>query len=140
MPDDRVAVQLESKGGSDRTVAIRSLKEARTVDASVGKVIVLQEGRPPIILLRRVVGGDVQGLVGVDCTVGDNIRIPRNAVVACGSVIDGEIVVGEGAIVANSEIRGACQVDPFSFVNEAHIFGADRKISIQREMMLFCRE
>jgi len=135
-----VDTQTKGRASADGTVTVGSLKEARNVGVAVTKVIVHEDGKPDITLFRRVIDGDVQGLVGVDCRIGINIRVPKNAIIACGSVVEGDIVVCEKALIVHSQIRGACEIDPGAVLNDACVSGADKSMRVYRDMMAFCRE
>ena len=115
---------------SARVVTVRSLKEAGSVGLDVHHVMVHEDGRPPIALARRIVGNDVQGFVGHDSRIGANIRVPQTAVIARGSVVDGDIHIGDGVILENAKITGAGRIRPFQHIRHEDTIAAGREVEI----------
>ncbi len=64
------------------------------------------------------------------CRIGNGIRVPVSAVVAAGSVVEGDVEIGTGVVLINATVAGAGRVKTFAVIRNMGFMGADRNVEI----------
>jgi len=112
--------------GTNGTVTVLRLEDARKVGAEADRVSVLADGKP-VMDLRRRMGFELEGFV-LRAEVNALVTIPKNAVVV-DSTIHKEVVVGENVVLENCTII-AGTIKPGTVLRNHIVYAADKNVEI----------
>lgn len=105
------------------TVVVHRQTDLRRLDLKVREVTLHEAGSSPLILFRRMIGGESRGFV----TPGPRLHISHRALLRPDSVvigeakIEGEVKFGEGVFLRNCEL--IAERGPIEIPDNAHLDG-----------------